>query len=90
MIRKVRRHITQEEPLLFELSSPGKRAYQLPELDVPEVDAARALGAQSVRATIDDFPEISEVEAVRHFTRLSTWNYAIDLGLYPLGSCTMK
>ena len=37
-----------------------------------------------------DFPEVSEVEVIRHFTRLSTWNYAIDLGLYPLGSCTMK
>jgi glycine dehydrogenase subunit 2 len=90
VIRKARGHITQEEPLLFELSSPGKRAWQLPELDVPPVEAAAALGAGNVRAAIDGFPEISEVEAVRHFTRLSTWNYAIDLGLYPLGSCTMK
>ena len=39
---------------------------------------------------IADFPEVSEVDVIRHFTRLSTWNYAIDLGLYPLGSCTMK
>ena len=37
-----------------------------------------------------DFPEVSEIEVIRHFTRLSTWNYAIDLGMYPLGSCTMK
>ena len=43
-----------------------------------------------VRDEIEGFPEVSEVEAIRHFTRLSTWNYAIDLGLYPLGSCTMK
>src|SRR5260370_9371644 len=35
-------------------------------------------------------PEVSEIEIIRHFTRLSTWNYAIDLGMYPLGSCTMK
>ena len=90
MIEKVRPHITQNESLLFELSSPGKRGYQLPELDVPPVDAATALGASNVRDTITDFPEVSEVEAIRHFTRLSTWNYAIDLGLYPLGSCTMK
>src|SRR5437868_2827828 len=90
MINKVSRHIVQNEPLLFELSSPGKRGYQLPELDVPAVNAAEALGAENVRAEIDDFPEVSEVEAIRHFTRLSTWNYAIDLGLYPLGSCTMK
>ena len=90
MIEKVRPHITQNEPLLFELSSPGKRGWQLPGLDVPEVDAAAALGASAVRSGIEGFPEVSEVEAIRHFTRLSTWNYAIDLGLYPLGSCTMK
>ena len=45
---------------------------------------------ENVREEIADFPEVSEVEAIRHFTRLSTWNYAIDLGMYPLGSCTMK
>jgi glycine dehydrogenase subunit 2 len=90
MIRKVRTHPVQNEPLLFELSAPGKRACQLPPLDVPAVDPAAALGAERVRQQIEGFPEVSEVEAVRHFTRLSTWNYAIDLGLYPLGSCTMK
>jgi glycine dehydrogenase subunit 2 len=90
MIEKVRPHITQNESLLFEISSPGKKGYQLPDLDVPAVDAATALGASNVREAIPDFPEVSEVEAIRHFTRLSTWNYAIDLGLYPLGSCTMK
>ena len=90
MIRKVRRHPVQNEPLLFEISEPGKRAWQLPPLDVPETDPAEALGEGRVRREIEGFPEVSEVEAVRHFTRLSTWNYAIDLGLYPLGSCTMK
>jgi glycine dehydrogenase subunit 2 len=90
MIKKVRPHITQNEALLFEISSPGKKGYQLPELDVPAVDAKQALGAANVRDEIDGFPEVSEVEIIRHFTRLSTWNYAIDLGLYPLGSCTMK
>jgi glycine dehydrogenase subunit 2 len=90
MKRKVRSHITQNEPLLFERSSPGKIGYQLPALDVPPVDPAEALGAEAVRDEIEGFPEVSEVEAIRHFTRLSTWNYAIDLGLYPLGSCTMK
>ncbi len=90
MIRKVRCHINQDEPLVFELSSPGKKGYQLPELDVPALDPAAALGEGNVRREIEGFPEISEVEAIRHFTRLSTWNYAIDLGLYPLGSCTMK
>ena len=90
MIEKVRPHITQNESLLFELSSPGKRGYQLPDLDVPPVNALAELGQGNVREEIEGFPEVSEVEAIRHFTRLSTWNYAIDLGLYPLGSCTMK
>ena len=90
MIEKVRPHLSQNESLLFERSSPGKRAWQLPELDVPAVDPAEALGAENVRAEIEGFPEVSEVEAIRHFTRLSTWNYAIDYGMYPLGSCTMK
>ncbi len=90
MIKKVRPHVNQNEALLFERSSPGKRGYQLPPLDVPAVDPAAALGAENTRAEIADFPEVSEVEAIRHFTRLSAQNYAIDLGLYPLGSCTMK
>ena len=90
MITKVRNHISQNEALLFERSSPGKKAWQLPGLDVPPVEAAEALGAENVRPEIEDFPEVSEVEALRHFTRLSTWNYAIDYGMYPLGSCTMK
>jgi glycine dehydrogenase subunit 2 len=90
MIKKVRQHVNQSESLIFERSSPGKLAYQLPDLDVPPVAAAEALGVENVRDEIADFPEVSEVEAIRHFTRLSTQNYAIDYGLYPLGSCTMK
>ncbi len=87
--RKVTAHLTQNEALTFEKSSPGKKAYKLPPLDVPEVDAAAALGG-AVRADAGNLPELSEIEIIRHFTRLSTWNYAIDLGMYPLGSCTMK
>ena len=90
MIRKVRSHISQNEDLIFERSSPGKTGYQLPPLDVPDVDPLAALGEGNVRTQIEGFPEVSEVEVIRHFTRLSTWNYAIDLGMYPLGSCTMK
>jgi len=90
MIRKVRSHINQDEPLLVERSSPGKKGYQLPPLDVPAVDPRAALGPDNVRDEIAGFPEVSEVEVIRHYTRLSTWNYAIDLGVYPLGSCTMK
>jgi glycine dehydrogenase subunit 2 len=87
--RKVTAHLTQNEALTFEKSSPGKKAYRLPPLDVPEVDAAAALGG-AVREDCGALPELSEIEIIRHFTRLSTWNYAIDLGMYPLGSCTMK
>ncbi len=86
---KVRPHQTQNEGLVFEKSSPGKRAYKMPPLDVPEVDPAALLG-ESHRKTAGLLPELSEIEIIRHFTRLSTWNYAIDLGMYPLGSCTMK
>ncbi len=87
---RTRQHPTHDELLVFERSSPGKVGYQLPPLDVPPVDPHEALGPSYVRASIPGFPEVSEVEVVRHFTRLSTWNYAIDLGMYPLGSCTMK
>ncbi|MGC8550375.1 MAG: aminomethyl-transferring glycine dehydrogenase subunit GcvPB [Acidobacteriaceae bacterium] len=87
--RKVTPHITQNEALSFEKSSPGKKAYKLPPLDVPAVDPAALLG-EAAREDCGTLPELSEIEIIRHFTRLSTWNYAIDLGMYPLGSCTMK
>ncbi|MDE0106727.1 MAG: aminomethyl-transferring glycine dehydrogenase subunit GcvPB [Bryobacterales bacterium] len=87
---RIRQHQALEERLLFERSSPGKIGYQLPALDVPPVDPERALGSVHVREEIPGFPEVSEVEVIRHFTRLSSWNYAIDSGMYPLGSCTMK
>ena len=86
---KVRPHQTQNESLVFEKSSPGKRAYKMPPLDVPAVDAKSLLG-KAHRSQSAQLPELSEIEIIRHFTRLSTWNYAIDLGMYPLGSCTMK
>ena len=76
------------EPLIFEISDKGKRAYALPKLDVPE--AMDALAGLPVRAEIPGFPQVSEVEIVRHFTRLSQQNYCVDIGFYPLGSCTMK
>jgi glycine dehydrogenase subunit 2 len=87
--KKVTTHVNQNEGLIFEKSSPGKKAYRLAELDVPAVDPKRLLGP-AARQDLGVMPELSEIEIVRHFTRLSTWNYAIDLGMYPLGSCTMK
>src|SRR5215467_2187412 len=89
-IRKASRHMNQNEGLIFEKSSPGKRAFELPPLDVPASESAKALGAHYRKEGVEGFPEVSEIEVLRHFTRLSTWNHAIDLGMYPLGSCTMK
>ena len=88
-IRKAETHLSQNEGLIFEKSSPGKKAYKLPPLDVPEVDAKALLG-DAARDDLGNMPEVSEIEIIRHFTRLSTWNYAVDHGMYPLGSCTMK
>ena len=82
--------VAYEEPLLFESGRSGRTGYSLPELDVPAVIPADALPADRLRDDLDGLPELSEVDVVRHFTRLSTWNASVDLGLYPLGSCTMK
>ncbi|MCI0353746.1 MAG: aminomethyl-transferring glycine dehydrogenase subunit GcvPB, partial [Acidobacteria bacterium] len=88
-IRKASPHLTQNEALIFEKSSPRKAAWRLAPLEVPEVNAEKLLG-NAVRADLGSMPEVSEIEIIRHFTRLSTWNYGVDTGLYPLGSCTMK
>jgi len=74
-----------EEDLLFELDSPGLSGVDLP--NVPAVEAR--LGGLERRSEIG-LPGLSEPEIVRHYTRLSQKNYAIDMGTYPLGSCTMK
>src|SRR3954468_11543949 len=87
--KKATTHLSQNEGLIFEKSSPGKKAYRLQPLDVPDVDAKKLLG-DAAREDLGNMPEVSEIEIIRHFTRLSTWNYAVDYGMYPLGSCTMK
>ncbi len=83
------RTLRPPEKLLFEVSRPGRRGSALPPLDVPDPERYD-LPAAYLRDELDGFPELSETEVVRHYTRLSRLNYAIDLGLYPLGSCTMK
>ena len=87
--KKATTHVNQNEALMFEKSSPGKKAYRMVELDVPAVDAGQLLGA-AARADLGVMPELSEIELVRHFTRMSTWNYAIDLGLFPLETAIHK
>ncbi len=83
-------HFLLSERLVFEEGSPGRRGFNLPALDVPYQDISQLIESSLLRNEIAGMPELSEVDVVRHFTRLSTWNYHIDLGLYPLGSCTMK
>lgn len=78
------------EPLIFELSSQGRVAYSLPELDVPEEDLGSVLPPGFAREQPAELPEVSEVDVVRHFVRLSQLNHGVDIDFYPLGSCTMK
>jgi glycine dehydrogenase subunit 2 len=84
------RGLVFNEPLIFEQGSPGRKAYMLPARDVPAASPERLLPPKALRDDLPGFPEVSEVEVIRHFTRLSQWNFGIDLGMYPLGSCTMK
>ena len=79
-----------EEPLVFEMGSPGRKAYSLSPCDVPEVEIETLLPPKQIRQAIDELPELSELDVVRHYTRLSQWNFNIDTNFYPLGSCTMK
>jgi glycine dehydrogenase subunit 2 len=73
------------EPLIYDLSAPGRPGVPLPDADVPLAD----LPAGLTRADLP-LPELSEVDVVRHFVHLSHFNHAVDTGFYPLGSCTMK
>ncbi len=79
-----------EEPVIFERSVPGRQGYSLPELDVPAVDSSKLFSSEILRKDKPVLPEVSEPDVIRHYTRLSQWNYSIDTGFYPLGSCTMK
>jgi glycine dehydrogenase subunit 2 len=73
------------EPLIYDLGAPGRCALPMPKPDVPLADLPLELLRDGL-----DLPELSELEVVRHFTHLSSLNYSIDKGFYPLGSCTMK
>jgi len=75
-----------KEPLIYDLSSPGRTGTKMPEPDVP---LAKDLPSELIRDELD-LPEVSEIDVVRHYTHLSSLNHSIDTGFYPLGSCTMK
>ena len=79
-----------EEPTIFDLSVPGRRTAPVATLDVPAKGLDELIPAQYRRQNEPELPELSELQVVRHFTRLSQRNYSIDGGMYPLGSCTMK
>lgn len=73
------------ESLLWEKGKPGRCGFSLPRRDVESFAVDENLTGQG-----PDFPDLSEVDVIRHYTRLSTWNFGVDTGMYPLGSCTMK
>lgn len=77
--------LTMNEPLLWERSRKGRCGFSLPSRDVPETDLPQELQSPEL-----DLPDLSELDVVRHYTRLSHWNFGVDTGSYPLGSCTMK
>jgi glycine dehydrogenase subunit 2 len=89
MSSSARSGLAFDEPLIFERGSPGRTGASLPATDVPSVDAAALFGS-AYRSEPAPLPSVSEPEVFRHYVRLSQQNFAIDLGMYPLGSCTMK
>ncbi|HBR18163.1 MAG: glycine dehydrogenase (aminomethyl-transferring) [Deltaproteobacteria bacterium RIFCSPLOWO2_12_FULL_43_16] len=78
------------EPLIFEKSSAKRKGVSIPKPDCPETNPPDVISKEFLRDDIKGFPEVSEVDTVRHWTRLSQWNFGVDSGFYPLGSCTMK
>lgn len=80
----------ENQPLIFEISKPGRIGYSLTDLDVPEVDLTDLLPKSLIRKKEAALPEVSELDIMRHYTALSNRNHGVDTGFYPLGSCTMK
>ncbi|MGM0688164.1 MAG: aminotransferase class V-fold PLP-dependent enzyme, partial [Bacillota bacterium] len=80
----------KSKALLFEMSRPERQGYSLPSCDVPEKPVDELLPKKMQRSEPLDLPELSENEIIRHYTELSTRNFGVDTGFYPLGSCTMK
>lgn len=90
MRRRTDRGLIQDEPLIFEQGRKGRKGYSLPQWDVERIEANHFIPSSLLRNHWEGLPQLSEMDVVRHFTRLSQWNYGVDSGLYPLGSCTMK
>jgi glycine dehydrogenase subunit 2 len=79
-----------EEPVVYELSSPGRGSWSFRATNMPEWDADTLVSADHLADEPPALPEVSERDLVAHITRLTQRNYSVDLGAYPLGSCTMK
>lgn len=82
--------MTEYNELIFEISQPGRTAYSLPESDVPSIDLTDKFSQHLIRKEPAELPEVSEPQLMRHYTSLSSKNFGVDNGFYPLGSCTMK
>jgi glycine dehydrogenase subunit 2 len=80
----------KDQPLIFEVSKPGRIGYSLPPLDVEEVQLETLFDSEYIRQEEPELPEVSELDIMRHYTALSKRNHGVDSGFYPLGSCTMK
>ena len=80
----------EEEPTVFELSAPGRRAWSFRTTGVPEWSAEELVPAEHLAGDPLPLAEVSERDLVAHYTRLSARQYSVDLGAYPLGSCTMS
>ena len=78
------------EPLLSEISRPGRHGFTLPALDVPARPPEELLPAEWLRKEPAPLPEVSERDLVKHFMRLAHLNFSAETNFYPLGSCTMK
>ncbi len=91
---KERKQASWEEPLIYEYHAPGKRGIDFPKLDSDLEEtfnrAIQSLPSSLKRTDVPNLPEVSEIDVIRHYTRLSQMNYGVDSGIYPLGSCTMK
>ncbi|KWW20381.1 glycine dehydrogenase [Peribacillus simplex] len=80
----------QDQSLIFEISTPGRIGYSLPEMDVEAIPLEEILPNGYIRTEEAALPEVSELDIMRHYTALSKRNHGVDSGFYPLGSCTMK
>ncbi|PTG88274.1 aminomethyl-transferring glycine dehydrogenase subunit GcvPB [Staphylococcus chromogenes] len=82
--------VSKSSPLIFERSKEGRFAYSLPPKEIDNGVAEKILDDKFIRKSKAEFPEVAELDLVRHYTELSNKNFGVDTGFYPLGSCTMK